>query len=94
MLTIERLPVLSDNYMYLVHESETGTTAAVDPPVVAPVTERLAANGWKLDWILATHHHPDHVDGIAELKEQFGATVAGPRAERDKIPRFPESTLT
>jgi len=86
VLTIERLPVLSDNYMYLVHESESGVTAAIDPPVARPILERLAENGWKLDWILATHHHPDHVAGIAELKEATGAKVVGPAAERDTIP--------
>ena len=86
MLTIERLPVLSDNYMYLVHESETGTTAVVDPPEVAPVEARLNANGWSLDWILITHHHPDHINGVEELKAKHGCRVAGPAAENDKIP--------
>jgi len=86
MLTIERLAVLSDNYMYLVHDAGDGTTAAVDPPVAAPVLQRLEAAGWTLDWILSTHHHPDHVHGNLELKEKTGARVAGPAAERDSIP--------
>ncbi len=85
-LTIERLPVLEDNYMYLLHDSTTATTAAVDPPVASLVRARLEANGWKLDWIVATHHHPDHVAGILELKEATGCQVAGPAAERDSIP--------
>lgn len=86
MLTVLRIPVLSDNYMYLVHESETGVTAAVDPAAAQPVLDHLEQEGWNLDWILITHHHPDHVAGVPELKEKTGARVAGPAVERDTIP--------
>ena len=86
MLTVLRIPVLSDNYMYLVHEAETDTTAAVDPAGAQPILDQLQQEGWSLDWILITHHHPDHVAGVPELKEKTGARVAGPAAERDTIP--------
>lgn len=85
-LEVEIIPVLADNYVYLVRESGSGATAIIDPPVVEPVLERLAEKGWKATWILATHHHTDHVDGILELKRQTGAEVAGPAADRARVP--------
>lgn len=86
MLTVLRIPVLSDNYMYLVHEAESGVTAAVDPAAAQPILDQLESEGWSLDWILITHHHPDHVAGVPDLKEKTGARVVGPAAERDTIP--------
>ena len=85
-LEIEQIPVLSDNYVYLVHEPEAKLTAVVDPAVSEPVFERLVAKGWRLTHILNTHHHPDHVGGNLELKERTGCTIVGPRADTDRIP--------
>jgi hydroxyacylglutathione hydrolase len=85
-LKIELIPVLSDNYAYLVHEPAAGVTAVVDPPVVEPVLERLKARGWKLDWILSTHHHADHTAGNLELKQATGCRVAGAKADEARIP--------
>jgi hydroxyacylglutathione hydrolase len=85
-LAIELIPVLSDNYTYLVHEGDAGVTAVVDPPVVGPVLERLAARGWKLDWILSTHHHNDHTGGNLELKQKTGCRVAGAKKDEARIP--------
>jgi hydroxyacylglutathione hydrolase len=84
-LEIEQIPVLSDNYVYLVHEPKAGVTAVVDP-VAAPVLERLEARGWTLDWILSTHHHADHTGGNLELKQATGCRVAGARADEARIP--------
>jgi hydroxyacylglutathione hydrolase len=85
-LEIEQIPVLSDNYVYLVHEPAAGATAVVDPALARPVLERLAARGWKLDWILSTHHHADHTGGNLELKKETGCKVAGPKADAARIP--------
>jgi hydroxyacylglutathione hydrolase len=85
-LEIEQIPVLNDNYAYLVHEPAADVTAVVDPPVVKPVLERLAARGWTLDWILSTHHHSDHTAGNLELKQATGCRVAGARADEARIP--------
>jgi hydroxyacylglutathione hydrolase len=86
MLQIEQIPVLSDNYVYLVHEARAGVTAVVDPAVAEPVSERLEAKGWKLDWILSTHHHADHTGGNLELKRATGCRVAGAKKDRARIP--------
>jgi hydroxyacylglutathione hydrolase len=85
-LKIEQIPALSDNYVYLLHEPQTGTTAVVDPGVAAPVLERLSAHAWRLDWILSTHHHADHTGGNLELKQATGCRIAGPKADAARIP--------
>jgi hydroxyacylglutathione hydrolase len=85
-LQIEQIPVLSDNYVYLLHEPQAGATAVVDPGVAAPVLERLRARGWQLDWILSTHHHADHTGGNLELKQATGCQIAGPKADAARIP--------
>ncbi len=85
-LVIRQIPVLRDNYVYLLHDPESGATAVVDPAVAAPVLETLAETGWRLTHILNTHHHPDHTGGNAELKAATNCTIVGPRADRDRIP--------
>ena len=85
-LEIKQIPVLNDNYVYLVHCPETGDTAIVDPAVVDPVLDGLTETGWKLTHILNTHHHADHTGGNLELKKKTGCTIVGPRADRERIP--------
>jgi hydroxyacylglutathione hydrolase len=85
-LDILQIPVLSDNYVYLAHDPETGSTAVVDPAVGGPVIDALAAKGWTLTHILNTHHHADHTGANLELKQQTGCTIVGPKADRDRIP--------
>lgn len=86
MLTVIQLPVLTDNYIYLLHDEVTGTTGVVDPAEAAPVLDELARRGWQLAWILNTHHHGDHVGGNAALVAATGCRVVGPRADQARIP--------
>ena len=85
-LTIEQLPVLSDNYIYLLHEPSRGVTAAVDPALPEPVLAACAARGWTLTHVLVTHHHHDHTGGIPTLKQATGCRVVGARADAERIP--------
>jgi hydroxyacylglutathione hydrolase len=85
-LEIEIVPLLSDNYGYLLHETSADVRAFVDPAVAAPVVALLEERGCGLDWILVTHHHADHVGGVLELKRRYGCKVAGPGAESAPIP--------
>lgn len=85
-LEIVRIPVLSDNYVWLAHERESGETMVVDPAVAAPVLEAAAARGWRISQIWNTHWHPDHTGGNAEIKAATGAVITGPRAEAGRIP--------
>lgn len=88
MLNILCLPVLNDNYIYLLHDCVSGETAAVDPALAQPVLDALSAQGWQLTTILNTHHHPDHVGGNLELKRLTGCTVIASLYDRDRIPGF------
>ncbi len=85
-LQIEQIPVLSDNYVYLVHEPAAGVTGVVDPAVAAPVLERLQRRDWTLDWILITHHHADHTGGNLEIKEATGCQIVGAKKDAARIP--------
>jgi hydroxyacylglutathione hydrolase len=86
MLTIIQIPVLTDNYIYLIHEPVLGETAVVDPALAQPVLDVLDSKGWRLTYILNTHHHWDHVGGNLELKQKTGCTVIAPQSDRDRIP--------
>ena len=82
---------LKDNFGVLLHDPDTGATAAIDAPAAAPVEAALRATGWKLSDILVTHHHRDHTGGIEELKERYGCRVVAPDAEADGIPDVDET---
>jgi len=86
MLTIIQLAVLKDNYSHILHEPISGETAVIDPADAEPVLTILAAKGWKLDYVLNTHHHGDHVDGNLSLKRQTGCKIIGAKIDRHRIP--------
>ncbi|MFM9851754.1 MAG: hydroxyacylglutathione hydrolase [Sphingomonadaceae bacterium] len=85
-LEVIRLPVLTDNYIWLVHEPVSGATMVVDPAVAAPVLAEADARGWTITHIWNTHWHPDHTGGNAEIKAATGCTITGPAAEFARIP--------
>jgi hydroxyacylglutathione hydrolase len=84
-LSVELVPCLSDNYAYLVRDTASGLCAVVDPSEAAPVRAALAARNWTPNFILNTHHHPDHTGGNLELKAAFGAKVVGPGKDAARI---------
>lgn len=86
MLDIVRIPALSDNYIWLVHDPASGETIVVDPAEAQPVLDAAAARGWTISQIWNTHWHPDHTGGNAAIKAATGARVTGPAAEAAKIP--------
>ena len=85
-LDIHHQLCLKDNYVWLLREPQSGAVAVVDPSEAAPVKARLDALGWRLTHILNTHHHWDHTGGNLELKAATGATIVGPKADRERIP--------
>lgn len=87
-LEIVRVPVLSDNYSWLVHDPASGETMVVDPGEAQPVIAAAAARGWTIGQVWNTHWHPDHVGGNEEIVAASGAIVIGPAAERAKIGRL------
>ncbi len=86
-MTIEviRVPVLSDNYVWLMHDPASDETVVIDPAVAGPVLDAAKAHGFTITQIWNTHWHPDHVGGNAEIKAATGCTISGPAAEADKI---------
>ncbi|QNA82676.1 hydroxyacylglutathione hydrolase [Sphingomonas sp. So64.6b] len=85
-LEIVRIPALSDNYIWLVHDQTSGETMVVDPADAAPVLAEADKRGWRIGQIWNTHWHPDHTGGNAAIKEAHGAVVTGPAAEAARIP--------
>lgn len=86
MLEIITLPVLSDNYIFLLHEPVSGDTAVVDPAVAEPVLAELSKRNWQLTHILNTHHHWDHVGANLELQQQTGCRIIASLHDRERIP--------
>jgi hydroxyacylglutathione hydrolase len=76
---------LTDNFGYLVHDGASGATASIDAPEAAPIIKALDERGWKLTDILITHHHGDHVGGVAELKQRYGCRVVAPHDKTSRI---------
>ena len=82
MTSLIPLPAFSDNYIWLLHDG--ARALVVDPGEAQPVLDALARLQLRLEWILVTHHHMDHVGGVDQLREATGAQVMGPA--REKIP--------
>jgi hydroxyacylglutathione hydrolase len=82
---------LQDNFGVLLHDPDSGRTAAIDAPEAAPVEAALKTTGWKLTDILVTHHHGDHTGGIAELKGRHRCRVVAPDGEAGRIPDVDET---
>lgn len=85
-LAIRMFPCLADNYGYLLHDAESGATAAVDTPDADEILAELDTAGWRLTHIFNTHHHSDHAGGNLALKRATGCTIVGPRADAARIP--------
>ena len=85
-LDLVTIPCLSDNYAFLIHDAASGETAVIDVPEAAPILAALRQRGWTLSQILLTHHHADHIQGVAELRTATGARVAGYAADAHRLP--------
>lgn len=85
-LDLVTIPCLSDNYAFLIHDAASGETAVIDVPEAAPILAALRQRGWTLSQILLTHHHADHIQGVAELRAATGARVAGNAADAHRLP--------
>ena len=79
------IPCLNDNYAVLVHDPESKSTLLVDAPIATPVLHILEDNNWKLTHILLTHHHHDHIGGLAALQGVTGATIYGPEESMSRV---------
>lgn len=88
-ITVQALPALSDNYIYLLRDTETGAVAVVDPAEAGPVLQELEERPGRLEAIFLTHHHSDHIAGVGELLGRLGRVpVYGSALDRGRIPEL------
>ena len=87
MLHLIPIPAFADNYLWLLHDGERALV--VDPGDAAPVLQVLAQHALRLESILVTHHHADHIGGVDILRDATGAKVYGPANERIPAPSTP-----
>jgi hydroxyacylglutathione hydrolase len=85
-LEVARIPVLSDNYVWLLHDPDTCETTVIDPAVAEPVLAEAGRRHWQISQIWNTHWHPDHTGGNAAIKAATGCLVTAPAAEAARIP--------
>ena len=87
-MKVKIIPCLKDNYSYLIIDDKNNKSCVIDPSEATPIIEYLEKNNIKLDFILNTHHHYDHVGGNKELKERYGAKVVGYIDDKKRIPEI------
>ena len=85
MYIIEIVPVLNDNYVYILHNEKDKLTAVIDPGDPKPVIKKLDEKKWKLDEIINTHHHSDHIAGNETLKSFYNCKLIAPLADKNRI---------
>jgi hydroxyacylglutathione hydrolase len=90
-ITASPVPILKDNYAWLLRDSSTGATAIVDPAEAEPIIEAIEKAGGRLDMILLTHHHADHIAGVDEVRARFPCPVVGAKADLHRLPRLDEA---
>ncbi|KMK66571.1 hydroxyacylglutathione hydrolase [Puniceibacterium sp. IMCC21224] len=85
-LELVTIPARSDNYAFLIHDAASGATAVIDVPDAAPIDAALSERGWTLTEIWLTHHHGDHIDGVAPLLAKHPARVIAAAADAHRLP--------
>lgn len=77
MYEISPINAFNDNYIWCITHTESRRAIIVDPGDAKPVEDYLAQQQLELEAILITHHHPDHIGGMSQLKQRFGCKVIG-----------------
>ena len=86
MLEISTIKCLTDNYSYLIKDEETNLVGVIDPSEFAPVDRAISKSYKKLDFVLNTHHHFDHIGGNQKLKEKYNSKVVASKIDESRIP--------
>ena len=83
---VSPIPCLTDNYAYIINDNVSKKVGVVDPSEASPIITYLKKQNLKLDYILNTHHHYDHIGGNIELKKLYNAKVIGFVGDKHRIP--------
>ena len=86
LLQVNLVHCLSDNYSYLISNPITKKAIVVDPAEAQPVINSIEKLGVKLEYILITHHHADHIGGNHKLKEKYNCKIIGYKNDSSRIP--------
>ena len=86
MIDISIISCLTDNYSYLIRDKETNIVGVIDPSEFNPVDLQIQKTYKKLDFILNTHHHLDHVGGNTELKKKYNSKIVSSSLDEKRIP--------
>lgn len=90
-VTAQLIPILNDNYAWLLKDSATGATAIVDPAEAGPIIAAIDAAGGRLDMILLTHHHGDHVADTDVIRARYNCPVVGASADAHRLPKLDQA---
>lgn len=90
-VTAQSVPILKDNYAWLLKDSGTGATAIVDPAEAGPIIAAIEAAGGRLDMILLTHHHGDHIADTDVIRAKYKCPVVGAAADAHRLPKLDQA---
>lgn len=90
-LHVQAIPILSDNYAWLLRDEGTGAVGLVDPADADACIAAVEAAGGRLDMILLTHHHDDHIAGVDAVRAKYGRPVVGAAADARRLPRLDQA---
>ena len=85
-MKVTPIKCLSDNYAYIINDNNFKNVGVVDPSEAKPVITFLKEKNLKLNYVLNTHHHFDHIGGNLELKKIYNAKVVGFAGDKHRIP--------
>ena len=88
MSKIKIIPCLSDNYAYLIVDEQTKKNILIDAPEADPILDYLKKNSLNLDYILLTHHHADHIDGVEKLRKEYNLKIIGAKRDKKRLPEL------
>ena len=90
-ITAHAIPILSDNYCWLLRDDQSEFLGIVDPAEFGPLADAIEAEGGRLDCILLTHHHDDHIAAVEPIRSRYGAVVIGAAADAHRLPRLDQA---